>query len=233
MLNNMIQSTAYYKNLEAEISRNATDACDHLMSEMGAEIHDDLVQKLSVMKLYLERLDPFSSLNPDLESILISMRTEYEHIAQSVKRISRQLMPAKMEEESFSTSVDLLCQNMQNTRSANIHFSQQGFERPIAQAKHAHLYRIVQELLHNAFKHSYAWHVWVTLTWQSNQLMIEVEDDGTGINNLANVITRFRQKHNTLKMRCDLLRGSFNYLKGQRGLVARIEVAIAPSDATS
>jgi len=226
MLNAMIQSTAYYKNLEAEISRNATDACDHLMSEMGAEIHDDLVQKLSVMKFYIERLEVFVLLDPVLESILISIRTEYEHITQSVKRISRQLMPAKMEGESFSTSVDLLCQNMENTRSANIHFSQEGFERPIAQAQHAHLYRIIQELLHNAFKHSYAWHVWVTLTWDSNRLILEVEDDGTGVNNLPNVITLFRQKHNTLKMRCGQLGGSINYLKGTRGLVARIVVSI-------
>ncbi|HTF20424.1 MAG TPA: ATP-binding protein [Chryseolinea sp.] len=222
----MIQSTAYYKNLEAEISRSATDACDHLMSEMGAEIHDDLVQKLSVMKLYLERLEPFSSLDPDFESILISMRTEYEHISQSVKRISRQLMPTRMEEESFSTTVELLCQNMENTRSANIHFSQDGFERPVPQLQYAHLYRIVQELLHNAFKHSFAWHVWVTLTWESSRLIIEVEDDGTGINNLTSLITRFRQKRNTLKMRCDLLGGSINYLKGERGLLARIEVVV-------
>ncbi len=226
MLNAMIQSTAYYKNLEAEISKSATDACDHLMSEMGAEIHDDLVQKLSSMKLYIERLETFSSLHPDLESILISMRTEYDHISQSVKRISRQLMPAKMEDESFSTSIEILCQNMENTRSAHIHFAQEGFERPITKAHHANMYRIIQELLHNAFKHSYAWHVWVTLTWESARLIIDVEDDGTGINNLTSLVTRFRQKRNTLKMRCDVLSGSINYLKGTRGLLARIEIPI-------
>lgn len=229
MLHAMIQSTAYYKNLEAEISRSATDACDHLMSEMGAEIHDDLVQKLSVMKIYLERLEPFSSLHPDFETVLISMRTEYEQISQSVKRISRQLMPAQVENESFSTAVELLCQNMENTRSANIHFNQNGFERPVPQAQYAHLYRMVQELLHNAFKHSYAWHVWVTLTWDSSRLTMEVEDDGTGVNNLTNLANRFRQKRNTLKMRCALLGGSINFLKGKRGLVAKIEVTVPGS----
>lgn len=226
MLNAMIQSTAYYKSLEAEISRSATDACEQLMSEMGAEIHDDLVQKLAVIKLYLERLDPFSTLDPQFETVLISMRTELDHISNSVKRISRQLMPAKMEEESFSTTVEHLCQNMQNTRSANIHFHQEGFERPIAQAQLSHLYRIIQELLHNAFKHSSAWHVWVSLTWETHRLIIEVEDDGTGVNRLAHVITRFRHKHNTLKMRCGLLNGTINYTKGKRGLLAVVEVPV-------
>jgi signal transduction histidine kinase len=196
------------------------------MIEMGAEIHDDLVQKLSVMKLYLERLELYSSLDPGLEVTLISMRTEYDHISQSVKRISRQLMPAQMEDESFSTTVELLCQNMENTRSANVHFIQVGFERPVPQTQSAHLYRIVQELLHNAFKHSFAWHVWVTLTWRSSRLIIEVEDDGTGINNLTNLVTRFRQKRNTLKMRSAILGGSINYLKGEHGLMARLEITV-------
>lgn len=226
MLNGIIQSTAYYKNLEAEISRTATEACDQLMSEMGAEIHDDLVQKLSTMNLHLERLEPFSTLDSDLERIIVSMRSEYHHISQSVKRISRQLMPAKMEDESFSTSIELLCQNMENTRTANIHFNQVGFERPIGQAHHAHLYRIIQELLHNAFKHSFAWHVWVTLHWQQTRLIIQVEDDGTGINNLNELIVRFRQKQNTLKMRSELLGGSINYMKGEHGLLAYAAIPI-------
>lgn len=227
MLNAMIQSTNYYKNLEAEISRSATEACDQLMNEMGAELHDDLVQKLSVMKLYIDRLDSFSSLSPDLESLLISMRTEFDLISRSIKRISRQLMPAKMEDESFASAIETLCHNMENTRAANIHFRLVGFERPIAQAQQGHLYRIVQELLHNAFKHSFAWHVWVNITWKTATLVIEVEDDGTGINNLPLLVNRFRQKYNTLKMRCNLIGASINYLKGSQGLIARIEAPIA------
>lgn len=229
MLNEIIQSTSYYKNLEAEISRTATEACDHLMSEMGAEIHDDLVQKLATMNLHLERLEPFSTLDPKLERIIVSMRSEYHLIAQSVKRISRQLMPAKMEDESFSTSIELLCQNMQSTRTVSIFFNQAGFERPIGQTHHAHMYRIIQELLHNAFKHSFAWHVWVTLQWQQNRLTILVEDDGTGVNHLSKLIDRFRQKQNTLKMRLEQLGGSIDYRQGKNGLVACAQIPI-PAD---
>ncbi|MEJ1239802.1 ATP-binding protein [Chryseolinea sp. T2] len=227
MLSALIQSTGYYKNLEAEISRSATEACDHLMNEMGAEIHDDLVQKLSTMQLYLERLDTFASLDPELESLLITMRSEYDHICRSVKRISRQLMPVNMEEEALSVSIETLCKNMENPRSSTIQFNQVGFERPVAKMHHVNVYRVVQELLHNALKHSFAWHMWVTLTWESNALIIDVEDDGTGVNNLTEVVTRFRQKRNTLKMRTDTMKASINYLKGNKGLLAKIEAPIS------
>ncbi|MGC3945594.1 MAG: ATP-binding protein [Chryseolinea sp.] len=233
MLSAMIQSTAYYKNLEAEISRSATEACDHLMSEMGAEIHDDLVQKLSTMKLYLERLESFTCLDPALEALLISMRTEYDHISRSIKRISRRLMPVTLDEDALSISIENLCKNMENPRSSTIRFKQIGFERPIAKMHHVNIFRVVQELLHNALKHSFAWHVWVTLTWRSNALEIDVEDDGTGVNNLTDVILRFRQKRNTLKMRGDMMGASINYMKGEHGLVAHIEVPIPSSSALS
>jgi signal transduction histidine kinase len=233
MLSAMIQSTAYYKNLEAEISRSATEACDHLMSEMGAEIHDDLVQKLSTMKFYLERLESFASLDPSLEGILISMRTEYDHICRSVKRISRRLMPVNLEEEALSISIETLCKNMENPRSSTIRFSQVGFERPVAKMHHVNVFRIVQELLHNALKHSFAWHIWVTFTWKSSVLVIDVEDDGTGVNNLTDVILRFRQKRNTLKMRGDMMGASINYKRGSRGLLAQIEVPIPSSPGIS
>jgi len=36
---------------EAEISRQAMEACEQIISEMGAELHDDLIQRLSVFRL--------------------------------------------------------------------------------------------------------------------------------------------------------------------------------------
>jgi hypothetical protein len=37
--------------LESEISKRAAEACDQIISEMGAELHDDLIQKLSIFRL--------------------------------------------------------------------------------------------------------------------------------------------------------------------------------------
>lgn len=220
----MIKSTTYYKSLEAEICKTATEACDQLMTDMGAEIHDDLVQKISMMNLYLNQLDRYAILNADLEETLINMRAEFDHISWSLKRVSRQLMPAKNENESFATTVEQLCGNMAKTRTAHIKFQQHGFERPVLQSRQGHMYRIVQELLHNAFRHSYAWHVWVSLYWEPGCLAIEVEDDGTGVNNLDEVINQFRIKRNTLKMRCNLLGATLCYSRGEQGLLARVEI---------
>jgi signal transduction histidine kinase len=43
------------------------------------------------------------------------------------------------------------------------------------------IYRIVQESLTNVVRHAHARHVDVILEWQSDRIMIIVEDDGVGI----------------------------------------------------
>jgi signal transduction histidine kinase len=86
-----------------------------------------------------------------------------------------------------------------------------------------YLFRIVQELVHNAFKHSAAWHVWVRLTWEAQKLIIEVEDDGSGFSKIPEFIDRLKKKHNSLKMRTLAIGAKISYLQGEKGLMAHVE----------
>src|SRR6185295_18734605 len=94
-------------------SREAMEACEHIISEMGAELHDDLIQKLSVFRLYLDQLDRSRFNAAETEMLLIKMNADFKQVVQSVRRISRQLLPVKMEGDSFQTNINILCQNME------------------------------------------------------------------------------------------------------------------------
>ena len=94
----------------------------------------------------------------------------------------------------------------------------------------AYLYRIIQELIHNALKHSSAWHIWVRLLWNNDQLIIEVEDDGTSIIKVPEFIVSLENKYTTIKMRSRLIGAKLRYLSGHRGLLARIEYHAPPGE---
>jgi signal transduction histidine kinase len=64
------------KKLDAEISKRAAEICDQITMEMGAELHDDLIQKLSIFRLYLDRLERSSHSSSETEALLINMRTD-------------------------------------------------------------------------------------------------------------------------------------------------------------
>ncbi|MEO7988311.1 MAG: ATP-binding protein [Chryseolinea sp.] len=210
------------EKLESEISRRATEACEQIITEMGAELHDDLIQRLSIFRLYMDRLERSANDAKESETLLIKMQSEFKEVVQSVRKISRQLMPVRMDDDSFLKGIEMLCQNMERG-TEHIHFESKGEEQKIPLQSETYLYRVIQELVHNAFKHSSAWHIWVRLTWSPSRLILEVEDDGTGFHKMDEFIERLRVKHNSLRMRTQAIGASLKYDRGERGLLARIE----------
>jgi signal transduction histidine kinase len=112
---------------------------------------------------------------------------------------------------------------MARAGTEHIHFEVHGDERKIPAQAESYLFRVIQELIHNAFKHSAAWHIWVRLHWDVDKLRIEVEDDGTGFHKVDEFVSRLRKKHNTLKMRTTVLGATIHYHQGQKGLLAKVE----------
>lgn len=210
------------QSFEKEISRRVAEACDQITSEMGAEIHDDLVQKLSVFSLYLDRIERSMNDPVEIERLVIGMRTDFENVIQSIRRISRQLMPVNTGGGTFAEAVQLLSQNMEHPGAGNIHLSTKGEEKTLAAADRLYILRIIQELIHNAFKHSAAWHIWVRVEWIHDGLLIEVEDDGSGFHKISEFIEKLKKKNNTLKMRSKTLGATLTYHQGPKGLLARL-----------
>ena len=214
------------KKLEDEIARRATEICDQIILEMGAELHDDLIQKLSIFRLYLDRLERSAQNPAETEALLINMRADFEGVVQSVRRISRKLLPEFTNHDSLNTAIELLCKSLERPGFGNVYFECAGMEEKIPPLDFSYLYRIVQELIHNAFKHSAAWHIWVRLIWQQKKLLLEVEDDGSGFNKISEFIERLRKKNNTLRLRSQVIGAVVTYHHGKKGLLAKVEYNI-------
>ncbi|MGC1242342.1 MAG: ATP-binding protein [Chryseosolibacter sp.] len=211
-------------NLEAEISKRVAEASEQIISEMGAELHDDLIQRLSVFRLYLDRLERASAEPSEVQSLSIKMRSEFDQVIHVVRNISRRLLPAKMEGETLDKTLEKLCQNMEHPGTGHIHFENSGTPHALEQQAERYLFRIVQELIHNAFKHSSAWHIRVRLKWNEDKIVIEVEDDGTGFSRIPEFINRLKRKNNTLKLRSAIIGATISYSQGEKGLLAKLEL---------
>ena len=210
------------KNLEAEISKRAAEACEQIISEMGAELHDDLIQKLSVLRLYIDRMERSSSDQAEIDALSIKMRSEFDQVTRAVRNISRRLLPAKMEGETLEKTLEMLCQNMEHPGTGHIHYENEGVPYSLEPQVERYLFRIVQELIHNALKHSSAWHIWVRLKWSAEKITIDVEDDGTGFSKIPEFIHRLKRKDNTLKLRSTSIGATISYSQGQSGLLAKL-----------
>jgi len=208
------------------VSIKAAEFCEQVISEMGAELHDEVVQKLLAMSFYIERIERGATDPSEIINIVSHMRTDFENMTESVRAISQRLNPVHTKRDSFSNSIMHLCNSMQRPGNGHISCKITGSEQPVSQLTFTYLYRIVQELIHNSFKHSAAWNVDVMLTWTTTALIIEVEDDGTSIARMSDVISALQNKHNTLRMRSQTINASIHYERGKKGLLAKLELPL-------
>ncbi len=212
------------KKLEAEVSRRVAEISEQIISEMGAELHDDLIQRLSVFRLYIDRMERSSRDQTEVATLAVKMGSEFDQVIHVVRNISRRLLPTRVEGETLDKAIALLCQNMEHPGTGHVHYESSGDPVALFPRVEHYVFRIIQELVHNAFKHSDAWHVWVRTTWRPNALSIEVEDDGTGFSKIPEFIQRLKRKNNTLKLRSAVIGATITYSQGKRGLLATLTV---------
>jgi len=213
---------------DVDVAKQTMEACEHIIQQMGAELHDDLIQKLTVMRLSLDMLERTASDPVETLTLITRMKSEFDDITQSIRAISRQLMSVPVEGDSFNHSVDLLCQNMERPGGLHIQASYDGTEVSMITFAKGYVYRIIQELIHNAFKHSSGWHIWVRLRWKKESLIVEVEDDGSGFAHISESLASLKKKYNTLTMRSKAIGANINFERGEQGLLARLTCPLAP-----
>jgi signal transduction histidine kinase len=214
-------------DFDERVALKAAEFCEQVTTEMGAELHDDLIQKMYTLSLYIEQVERAHEDPAEILALTTRMQSDFEHITQSVRTISRRLNPIHKAATTFAGNVAYLCQTMQRSGDGHITCSSEGQEKPLRELTYLHLYRIVQELIHNAFKHSSAWNVAVSISWLSNTLSIQVEDDGASLTIIDSITSTLTNKQNTLNMRTQAINGSINFTKGKKGLLVTIDCPIS------
>ena len=84
--------------------------------------------------LYRQSLDILDRAkeNPDeIELLLIKMNADFLDIAGAIRKISKRLLPEKMEGDSFQRGIQLLCQNLERPGGGTIHFEAQGTDHKL------------------------------------------------------------------------------------------------------
>ena len=207
---------------EKEVIREAVDLFEREMQQMGADIHDDLVQKLAGFRLFLDRIERAGS-ESEVQAILIKMNSEFKHVVESVRRVSHRLYPDGIETGSLNIALQQLCRQFGPYQVTHIHYMPTGMERILPNESLQHIYRITQELINNVIKHTSAWHIWVRVNWQDEGLEVEVEDDGFHYERLKNA-THTGRGLLTLQKRASLIGATVSYEPAAKGTKAIVRM---------
>lgn len=166
---------------QKEMLQATIDTQEKERRRIARDLHDDIGATLSAVKLgmnYLHR-----QLDKESEAATYSEESKslLDEAISNVRRLSKELLPATLEEFGLPYALDELCRKLDGASAMEVKFSgdQEGEDRFDPKLELG-LYRAVQESINNAMKHSEAKLIAVELQKSNDSLTLTVSDDGVG-----------------------------------------------------
>ncbi|MDR3368972.1 PAS domain S-box protein [Rhodoferax sp.] len=149
---------------------------------LSSELHDDLGQQLTGLKLSLSwltnRLRDGRAATLDMVD---DMRGLVDTAIGSVRRISSELRPLILEDLGFEEAIAWHCQDFEKRSKIKVILNVSGTQDITGDDLITALFRIVQESLTNVVKHAQATQVNIDVVALKNELVLTVADNGQGL----------------------------------------------------
>jgi len=165
-------------------------------SLIGRELHDNVNQVLTTVKLYTEMC--YHDEKPNKE-LLKRCTQQINYCIEEIRGLSRRLAVPKVEEMDLEDLIKDLVDTINATKKTSIEFLSYGIKnKKFKQEICTTVYRIVQEQLTNVIKYAMASSVKVIVAGTNDDLAVQVQDNGIGFdfnqkknsNGITNMISR-------------------------------------------
>jgi signal transduction histidine kinase len=205
------------------LARRLLTAHEDERSRLARELHDDLSQRLAKLSIDAARMERSLPGSAEKDSAR-SMRADLARLGDDVHALSYQLHPSVLDDLGLSEALKVEC--AQFSRRESLHAELTEFQAPSALPPDVQvcLFRIAQEALRNAAKHSRASRVTLAVTTANGCLQLKVSDDGVGFDPAQN---RFRRSlgHASMRERARLVGGTVE-VESSPGRGTRVAVSL-------
>jgi len=165
----------------ASVSHKLIEAQEKERTRIARELHDDINQQIALAAVEFEG---FQQSNPNLDSEarrrMKALVKRLSDIGMEVQAISHRLHSSKLEILGVVTACRSFCREVADRHKVVVDFAADGVPGAVLQDVSLCVFRILQESLNNAIKHSGAQHFEVRLHGISDEILLTVRDCGVG-----------------------------------------------------
>jgi len=153
---------------------------------IAQELHDDVGQRLAMVSIGLSHLRAVA--NPEQLGPLgeiARLQEQTSSIAKSLRQISHDLHPTTLEHAGLATAIQMACEEVARVTGLDVQPTIEGDMDGLSKELALCLFRVAQEGLNNAVRHSGAKTLRVFLRKDERGIMLTVTDDGRGFSPAA------------------------------------------------
>ncbi len=165
----------------AGVGRKLIEAHEEERTWIARELHDDVNQRMALLAIELDRW------NQQLPDSAVEFHAHINHasqrlsdIATDIQALSHRLHSSKLEYLGLVAAAKSFCQELSEQQKVEIDFSHTAIPRSVPQEISLCLFRVLQETLQNAVKHSGVRHFKVELHGTEGEIQLTVSDLGVG-----------------------------------------------------
>jgi PAS domain S-box-containing protein len=167
----------------SSISRRLIDAQEQERSRIARELHDDINQRLALVAMGLDRQrGDLRSTTREMRSAMGKAIKQISDIVSDVHMMSHRLHCSKLDTVGLAAAAAGFCRELSKQQNVEVDFQCDGIARELPEAIALCMFRVLQEALQNAVRHSGAKHFKVSLAECTNQIALTICDEGRGFN---------------------------------------------------
>jgi len=177
------------ENRLRRISSHILSAQEKERQRLSMELHDDLGQSLSLLKVQLSGIErKFGHDQSRWVGAFIETRQYLDFIIENVRRLSRDLSPSILEDLGLTAALKWLIGDFTKHHQLTPHLQIENVDNCFSKENQMIIYRIFQEIFANIGKHAQAGSLEVNTAKSEAYVKFVVKDDGKGFD-MANVAT--------------------------------------------
>lgn len=165
-------------NFQQELLRTKLEIQEQTFKIISEEIHDNVGQTLSVVKLHLNTIN-LARKNEALEKIEHA-GNELTRSIQELRDLSKTLNTEVITAHGLMRSIEMLLQPLRKTNAIQINFQFEELPVKLDGQKELILFRIIQEALNNIIKHAQASSILIQGILEDGNLQLLIRDNGRG-----------------------------------------------------
>jgi two-component system, NarL family, sensor histidine kinase UhpB len=162
------------------MSANLVAAREEERRRIARELHDELGQRLTALKMELASLAPLSGQAARSARITDMLHMVDETVA-SVRRIATELRPMMLDDLGVNAAIESLAREFERRMGIQITLALDEAAQDAGDAVATALYRMVQEALTNIARHARATQAWIDIHLEAGELRLSVRDNGVGL----------------------------------------------------